>query len=249
MKRHMLFLVLLVGVVAACTPQNEIELTLVAQNVALNTQIAAVRETATVDADRLQVTMEYMNTLVAQAQEQRSQLQATLIARGTDASAIGVDITPGAPLPTPLPAADGVPDPAALVTPAPGDVAVTPFGADAAAAPSAASGLANIVTSTGVGNDDCAVGATSTFSTSSDRVYVVARAFNIQPGTTILSRWYREGQQVVTHDFVPDFAIEDACIWFFIDQTDATFTPGSWAVDLEINGAVVGPSTPFTISE
>ena len=249
MNRMLLTLGLLAALAAACTPQNEIELTLVAQNVALNTQIAAVRQTATVDADRLQVTVEYMNTLVAQAQEQRSQLQATLIARGADPAAVGVNITPLALQTTPLPAAEAASAPGAVVVPppAPGDVPVTPFSAENAPVTSAAPTLANIVTATGVGQDDCAVGVTSVFSASSERIYVVATAYNIQPGTLILSRWFQEGRQVVTHDFTPNFQINDACIWFFIDQTDAPFTPGNWAVDLEINGAVVGPSTRFSV--
>lgn len=246
MNRMLLALGLLAALVAACIPQNEVELTLVAQNVSLNTQIAAVRQTATIEADRLQVTVEYMNTLVAQAQEQRSQLQATLIARGADPAAIGVNITPLAPQPSPLPPADAV---SAVVVPppAPGDVPVTPFGGAGAPVTNTAPALANIVMATGVGQDDCAVGVTSVFSTTSERIYVVATAYNIQPGTLILSRWFQEGRQVVTHDFTPDFPINDACIWFFIDQTDVPFTPGNWAVDLEINGAVVGPSTRFTI--
>ncbi len=243
MERKLLAIGLLAALAAACTPQNEIELTLVAQNVSLNTQIAAVRQTATVDADRLQVTVEYMNTLVAQAQEQRSQLQATLIARGADPAAVGANITPAAPV-APLPAATA----ASAPTTAPGDVPVTPPGA-ASTATSAAPTLANIVTAASVGNDDCATEITSAFSAASSRIYVVATAYNIQPGTLILSRWYREGQQIITHDFTPDFEINDACIWFFIDQTDIPFTPGSWGVDLEINGAVVGPSTPFTVTE
>lgn len=251
MTRKLIALGLLAALAAACVPQNEIELTLVAQNVSLNTQIAAVRETATVDADRLQVTVEYMNTLVAQAQEQRSQLQATLIARGADPAEVGANITPAVPQPTPLPAAGAADAAGAAVVPppAPGDVPVTPFGAESAPDGTAAPTLANIVTAANVGSDDCAVGVTSTFSASSDRIYVVATAYNIQPGTLIVSRWYREGQQIVTHDFTPNFEINDACIWFFIDQTDAAFTPGSWGVDLEINGAVVGPSTRFTIAE
>lgn len=246
MKRKLIVAGLLAALAAACTPQNEIELTLVAQNVSLNTQIAAVRQTATVDADRLQVTVEYMNTLVAQAQEQRSQLQATLIARGADPAAVGANITPAAPL-TPLPAADAG-SANAVPTSAPGDVPVTPPGANVTAT-SAAPTLANIVTAANVGADDCAAGVVSTFSASSSRIYIVATAYNIQPGTTILSRWFQNGQQVVSHDFTPDFEINDACIWFFIDQTDVPFTPGAWTVDLEINGAVVGPSTQFTITE
>jgi hypothetical protein len=188
---------------------------------------------------------------MAQAQEQRGQLQATLIARGADPAAVGANITPVAPV-TPLPdaAADAASTTGGAVVPtsAPGDVPITPPGADLTPT-SGAPALANIVTAANVGSDDCAAGVTSTFSASSDRIYVVATAFNIPPGTSIVSRWFQNGQQVISHDFTPDFDINDACIWFFIDQTDVAFTPGSWSVDLEINGVVTGPSTTFTIAE
>jgi len=235
--------------VAACRPQNEIELTLVAQNVDLQTQIAAVYETATVDADQLQITLEYMNTQVAQSQEQNNDLRATLVARGTESGAITnpdpQSFTPSADNPDPQPTAS-----AAEGTPMPGQTsggqsAATPTAAEESAQPS----LTNIVMSTDVGPDDCAQGVTTTFSTSTEQIYVVATANNITPGTTLVSRWFREGESVVTYDFTPDFAIDGNCIWFFIDQADTEFIPGTWSVQLEVDGAEAGAPATFTIIE
>jgi hypothetical protein len=226
-------------VIAACTPQNEVELTLVAQNVALRTQIAAVYETATIDADRLQVTIEYMNTLVARAQEQRGQLQATLVAQGGGSAPVA---TVAAGSPAPLQLTPNTTD--VLVTPNP---QITP--AETPTPPPGVPTLTNIVMSPDVGADDCATQPTTTFSaTNTSEIYVVATANNITPGTNLLSRWNIAGATIV-HDFTPDFEIDGNCIWFFIDQSEAEFLPGTWNVALEINGTPVGQPVQFTITE
>lgn len=254
MKRKTLILAALLAVlVAACRPQNEVELTLVAQNVDLKTQIAAIYETATVDADQLQITLEYMNTQVAQAQGQNNDLRATLVARGTEPAAItNPQAQPFTPASTAAANSTLPADPQSAGTPVPGQttggqptIPPTPTEATEGSQPA----LTGIVMSTGVGDDDCAQGVTSTFTTSTQEIYVVATASNITPGTTLLSRWFRESEQVVTHDFTPDFNIDGNCIWFFMDQADAQFTPGTWSVQLEVNGAVAGAPVTFTITE
>jgi hypothetical protein len=102
------------------------------------------------------------------------------------------------------------------------------------------------VTAEAVDDNDCAVNPTSSFSTATEQIYVVAVAAGLQPGSTIVtSRWRQEGTEVVTFDFNPEFS--EGCLWFFIDQTDITFTPGNWSVELEINGGLVGAPLPFTI--
>ncbi len=219
---------------AACARDDKVELTLVATQVALNTQIAAIRQTATVGAERIQVTVEYMATQVRSAEVQNDQLRATLVSRGIDPQTF-TNIDPLSITPVP-----GVTNNAAqpeatfeaipLITPTPGDGPT----------------LTNIVMSENVGDDDCAVGPTSTFTTSAQQIYIVATALNIQPGTAIVSRWQIGGQEIV-HDFTPDFEIDQNCIWFFIDQVDTAFTPGNWNVQLEINGSPVG-TVNFSIS-
>lgn len=234
-------------VVSACARQNEIELTLAAQNATLREQMTDVFGTATIEADRLQVTLEYMGTRVRQAELQNEQLRATLVARGTDPAAIG-NLDPNAV--TLIPTSGTGNFPPGGITPAPDaqqaqgqsnpTVVVTPGTSNQPT-------LSNIVMASGVGSDDCAVNTTSTFSSTDPEIYVVATAINIQPGMQIASRWRVGGNEIV-HDFTPNFAINGNCIWFFIDQADTPFTPGNWNVQLEINGTPVGSPVQFSIS-
>ena len=212
-------------VLVGCQRQNQVELTLVAQNISLQTQIAAVQATATVDTERLQITVDYMNTLVGRAENQSSQLQATQSARTTQ--------TDNQAVATPY------------LTPNPGDL-VTPQ--ETPVADNGQSALVDITMAPGVGDNDCAVNPTSEFSTSSDSIYVVATALNIQAGTHIAARFSIAGQEI-SHDFTPDFDINGNCVWFYIDQTDLPFTAGTWSVTLELNGIAVSAPIPFSITE
>jgi hypothetical protein len=240
------FIILLL---AACSGPSNVEQTLVAENQSLSTQIADIRATATVAADRLQITQEYVQTEVSHVDDQNLNLVATLIERGTPTEAIG-GITPFT-APNPLPT-----QPADAVLPALTEEAVTqntnPQGTPEASTPASTATVAgpprlsNIVTAEAVDANDCAVNPTSTFSTGTEQIYVVAVAAALQPGSTVVtSRWRQEGTEVVTFDFSPEFG--EGCLWFFIDQTDITFTPGNWSVELEINGGLVGAPLPFTI--
>ena len=231
---------------AACSGQSSVEQTLVAENQMLSTQIADVRNTATVEADRLLITLEYVQTEVRHVDDQYLNLVATLVERGTPAEAIG-GITPlaatSAP-PTPPAPPPGVTQEAAVQNNPPLTVeAATPvFTATVAGPPR----LSNIVTAEGIDENDCAVNPTSTFRSDAEAIYVVAVAANLQPGTTyVTSRWRQEGTEVATFDFNPDFT--EGCLWFFIDQTDVIFTPGNYSVELENNGGLVGAPVPFTI--
>ncbi len=234
---------------AACSGPSSVEQTLVAENQNLGTQLADIRGTATVEADRLQITLEYVQTEVRHVDDQNLNLVATLIERGTPTEAIG-GITPFAapnPLPTqpaetPLPALTE--EAAAQNTnPQGAPEAIIPASTVTVAGPPR---LSNIVTAEGVDDNDCAVNPTSTFSTATEQIYVVAIAASLQPGITVVtSRWRQEGTEVVTFDFNPEFS--EGCLWFFIDQTDIAFTPGNWSVELEINGGPVGAPLPFTI--
>jgi hypothetical protein len=99
-----------------------------------------------------------------------------------------------------------------------------------------------------VSDNDCAAGIQSQFDSTADRIYVVATAVNIRAGMRLESIWTQGGVEVVRHDFTPEFEINGNCIWFFVDQTDFVFTPGSYAVQLTIDGAASGPPLSFTIS-
>ena len=108
--------------------------------------------------------------------------------------------------------------------------------------------LSDVVTSTGVRNDDCASNPTNQFESNADSIYVVATAHNIPSGTTLVSRWRRDGSELVVLDFTPDYDIDNACIWFFIDQTDTPFTPGNWDVTLQVGG-ITAATVSFTVVE
>lgn len=234
-------IILIALVVTACQRQNEVELTLVAQNLSLETQIAAIRETATVDAERIQITVDYMGTLVGRVEEQRFQMEATLSARNIPADG---NLNNADPLTTPFPTPGGPVENTVEGTPATPlpEQAVTPT--EVATEPM----LQNIVMSSSVGSDDCANGVTSSFTTDTVEIYVVANAINIPAGTNIAARFSVAGQEI-RHDFTPDFNIDNNCVWFFIDQTDLTFQAGNWSVQLELNGEPVGGVVPFTITE
>lgn len=222
----------------ACQRQNEVELTLVAQKVSLETQIAEVRQTATVDSERLQITVEYMGTLVSRVEQQRFELQATQMERtqlpASDSAA------QQAPIITPFPPPDGTinPDTETQIneTPVP-EVTVdnVPM-------------LQDIVMAASVANNDCAATVTNSFTISSQQIYVVATANNITPGTEIAARFAIAGQEI-RHDFTPDFEINGNCVWFYIDQSEVEFRAGNWSVQLELNGAPAGAAIPFTITE
>jgi hypothetical protein len=235
---RMILILLAALVLAACQRQNEIQLTLIAQNATLQSEIEAVRQTATVDAERLQITVAYAGTLVGRAEEQRAQLQATLVARGADPASLGnVQV----PLNTPFPMPGGTPDPANAAVPTiAGDVVVTP---EAPAQPA----LTNVVMASGVGSDDCALNPTNNFVSSIGEIYVVATGENITAGTNIAARFSVAGTEI-RHDFTPDFDIDGACIWFFIDEADLEFRPGTWSVTLELNGVSATSPIPFTIT-
>ena len=232
---------LLVGLAAACASVSPAERTLETENEMLATQVADMRATATIAADRLRITIEYGQTAVGQARRQNEMLAATVAALGGDVGSV----RPGAALPTPsLAALDVAAAPAPGGTP-PAALAQPPLTPTTPPPPS----LYNLVTAEGVGPNDCALAAVSQFSTAAQRIYVVATAANIAPGTRLASRWFRDGAEVIRHEFRPDFAIQQACVWFFIDPTETPFTPGSWSVQLEIENTPAGAPVTFTIVE
>ncbi len=216
----------------ACQRQNAVELTLVARSLNLETQIVALRETATVGSERLQVTVEYMATRAEFARRQRQGLEATLVARGSPA--------PGSVIPTGTP----FPLPGTTLPFAP-TVAVAPSRTPLAFAPGQAA-LTDVVMSAFVRNDDCASDPGNQFDTSSARIYIVARAYNIRAGTLIAARFAIAGQEVL-HEWRPNTRINGNCIWFFVDQSDLLFVAGTWSVRLEIDEVPASDAITFTI--
>lgn len=236
------------------------------QNEQAQTQIAAVRATATINADRMLITLESAQTAVANVDLQSTRIASTLIAGGmafVDASAItpvastqeesvatstpGAQIanpllTPGAPVVNSGGAAQG--DSALIPTTpnAPDDQATEDIQAD----PNAPN-LTDIRLTDAIGADDCPVSATNSFSSSTTEIYVTAVGNNIPASATLDSIWYLEGTQVQDYSWSPGFAVDGVCIWFRLPSSEVAFTPGNWSVELMIDGVAAG-ALDFTMT-
>ncbi|MBL8157050.1 MAG: hypothetical protein JNM70_22950 [Anaerolineae bacterium] len=241
---------LLMGIaalLAACGP-GTVDATLVAEHDALSTQIVDLRGTATVLFDQLALTSEFAGTSVARERRRNLELIATLQSVGLDPTALAQVSPQPLPQSTPTPLPQAQPG---AITPVPVTNAAPPVGGDVII-PTATMGaptVFNVMTAETVGENDCAIGQMSSFSSSAERIYVSATAANIPAGIVLGSQWFDAANTLlVSHDFTPDFEILDNCIWFYVDQTDFAFAPGNYAVQLTINGAAAGPLVPFTIT-
>lgn len=234
------------------------------QNELAQTQIAAVRATATVNADRMLITLESAQTAVGNVNLQSTRIASTLIAGGmafVDTS----DITPVI-LPT-QPGAENSPVPMIanpLLTPgapqvnnqgaAQSNSALVPLTPSQQLAPQATQApadpnspsLTNITVTTQVGSDDCPVNPANQFDASATEIYVTAVGNNIPANATLNSVWRLEGTQVQDYSWTPGFAVNGACIWFLLPASEVQFTPGNWSVELQINGVSAG-TLQFTI--
>lgn len=216
----------------ACQRQNVVELTRVARGVYLETQIAAVRETATVDSERLQVTLEYMATRVEVIRRQYQGMSSTLVARGSPAPG-RADLATATPFPQPddaLSAARVAPA-AGRTAPAPGQVV---FG--------------DVVMAASVRADDCADERRVDFQTDSERIYIVATAYNLRAGARLAARFVIAGREIL-HEWRPAARIDGNCIWFFIDQSDLPFVTGTWSARLELDGQPASETLSFDIRD
>ena len=98
LKLTMLASVLVALFVGACGPivgPTAQEMTLQAQNDGLGTQIAQLQTTATVEVDRMMITVEHAQTEVSGVQAQRNAMRATAVARGTESSFFDISIPSG----------------------------------------------------------------------------------------------------------------------------------------------------------
>lgn len=244
------FAVFCLVVLGACAGNDE-ERTIRDNHAIASTQIESLRTTATVQTARIAITIDYLGTEVSLRTTQSQFLQATLVERGTPealveefkrsalANIIPMNAQPqgenanNAPAPTS--------PPVTLLAP----IAPPP----ATDIPANAPRLENVVTSTGVGADDCANNVTNTFTTNTPEIYVVAVAVNVPRHTAIASRWFLRNQQVLRFEFTPNFDIARACIWFYIDQNDIRFEAGAWSVVLDFNNTPAIAPVTFTMVE
>jgi len=244
---------------SACGVSGADQQTMVAYNTLASTQRSVFYLTATADAERGFITLDAIQDSIDRALVQRQFMLSTLEARGIDTSQL-----PQIRTPTPVTLVPNVPlAPTATSTLTGGDVALPtsvivtplvispmPFVAQPVqqtALPN--SPLRDIVMSQGVGDDDCAVGVTNTFSVNTTEIYVVARAIGVQSGTNLGARWATaDGTELVRFEFIPDFTIENACIWFFANSTDFPFVAGGYTVLLEVNAVPASAPVAFTLT-
>lgn len=259
------------GLLIGCT-DNSAQSTLEANHRQVGTQVAELRLTATVQAARARTTVDFILTRSSAAATQSQFLEATLIATGFLPEMLSyfrqrqLEARPTATLtPTPdafaSPQSDRSSDDNVLFqldeSPTPTLPAVSPFAPNVPARPTqtlvnniTSNNLQNPVTATGVGNDDCAIGVTSQFSTGSAEIYIVAEAVDVGNGDVIEARWFRDAEAIgPVYSFAPDFEIERACIWFFVDPSDFEFIAGQYSVDLLLNGEPAISPVPFSIGQ
>ncbi len=244
------FFPLLSGILAlvgtACDGASSTQQTLSASNATLGTEAMLLYSTATVNAARLRVTQDFAAQEVARLNTQQARIIATMVDRG-----IRVDNLPGASTAPPATqTADAQSAPRIGVTPlvpTSPPVQVTRVTTPASTPIGNGPALINVVTAQGVLDNDCASSAVTQFASSTGEIYVVATALNIPNGTSIGSRWLRDGSELWSFSLEFGF-IDEACIWFFATQEDFPFVPGPYSVQLDINGQVVA-QTDFTITD
>lgn len=244
---------------AACGTTSVEQQTLTAHDAYMATALNNIHQTATSQAERLQITLESAEQRIERISTQGGQMIATLEERGFTINQTPEPLTPTPNLNNPNPTRPpligvnnlATSNPNASPTP----VRVTPF-QTATPIPKATSAivadvpqiLREIVLASSVGNDDCAINPTNTFTPQTEEIYIVAHAVELPDGTTLTTRWLRGTDELVVFDYTYDF-VEDACVWFFADQTDFEFTPGSYSIVIEVNGLTFGEPVPFTISD
>ena len=249
---------LLVLLLAACGTTGSEQQTLVAFDNSLETERAVVAETATADMESLLFTLDYSALQLTREQDRQSNLRSTLEQRD-----IVVQLPPTlTPSPSPSSTLTSTPtnpnQPQATIPPT--AVIVTPFRPSDTPSPNTATprptvmtvvtNIRNVMMAEGVGEDDCATARMLEFSTDITEIYVVAQAFDIIPGMRITSQWRdASGELLAEFDFVPDFAINSECIWFYAEPSDFDFIPGSYTVTLLVNGEDQNATTTFQIVE
>jgi hypothetical protein len=256
--RRLFLVILMFGAaqaLSACnffSPPADLQTENLANEIA-NTEIAAVRQSATVNADRLLATVQVAETAIGVMQQQGTRIAATLVAAGMpiiDTSAI----TPIAP--TFDPVAISSPN-AGFVTPVAGGEGAAranitiqnpPTPTPIASADPTIPRLSNIQLAEQIGVDDCPLGVSTNFSSAAAHIYATAIAHNLTPAHTVTAVWTRDGQQIVTYEWSPNFDIAQGCIWFDLPSAAVEFVPGNWSVQLALDGTPAGAPVNFTIT-
>ncbi len=106
----------------------------------------------------------------------------------------------------------------------------------------------DVVTAAGIGSGNSPQQVRDEFSSNNDSIiYVVADVERIDAGTTVFSRWSRDGE---VFEDSPTITAEqdytDTYLEFHIEPVSGGFEPGDYTVQLYVNGNP-GPSTTFTV--
>jgi len=244
--------VVLTIVMVACGNTSNEQQTLDAFGTDFNSRMDNLHATATVGIEEIVITVEHVGTDIARARERQEDMLFTLESRGVDISILPGAMTPvqaapvdGTAAPTPSTESVNVVATAPPVTPAGASVQMTPMTPTETVTDSL---LSDITLSTAVGDDDCATNATNRFTPSTQEIYIVATARDVPADTTLTTVWLREAEEVARYDFTYE-TIEEACIWFFVDQTDFLFTPGAYSVQFFRDGEPESAPLPFTIAD
>lgn len=221
---------------AACAPpdpESPIQLT----SDGLETQIAAIRRSATVAAERMQITVVGARSQLEQVYNNYNALRGTLTARGYDPSAIRPPTT----------AVANAPPPESSNTPT---LAITPPATRTTSQPNAtrsAPSLSDFRIGLEIGSDDCVAVPIPSLAADVPAIYASARAQNLPADAELRTRWFTAGAERSVLTYSPDFAIADNCVWFFIEPSDTPFVPGVWEVIWELE-SVAQPRQSFTIT-
>ncbi len=235
----------------ACRTADQ-SLTATADFHAAATQLKQIHSTATVARARLQTTLDFVGTRVAQIEQSGAFLRSNLSALGTDSAFIDASLRQLRDSPPELGAAQAEATSTAAASAAlePDVAAAQPLTASPpppSAAPALGPRLEEPVLTSGVNSQDCPIDINPVFNPASTAIYVVARAFEIPAGATFSSSWRYRGEEVAAHSFTTENSINDNCIWFYIDQTDVVFTAGRWTVQISLDSRALIPLLPFEI--
>ncbi len=220
-------------------------------------ELDSLRATATVRRARMQTTLDYVGTRVGQADAAANFLFNNFSELGTATDFIATSISQieagpnGATAPAPTQAAQ--PEALSLVTPIapPSPVPIASPTSDASPAPGATDSgprLENIVLASGVDSSGCASNREPRFTPASSEIYVVLKAYNIPPGAVFSASWRHPSGESKQFDYQPNYVNNGDCIWFYIDQTDLSFTVGAWSVEIRVDGNALAPPLEFQIA-
>lgn len=246
MKLLAIFLLLLL---AACS-NNEALQTLENNHAIAGTQVVELQVSATVLAARGQTTLEFNQTAAALAATQSQYLEATLIQEGVVPESIATErsrILGGDFVPQPNTTSEAPPTATLVINSASLPVATSPTAPSDNPQPR----LENPQLATGTDANGCAIGSTTQFTTTTPEIYIVAVARDI-PAYSILfeARWFRDNETIgPVYSFQPDYAIEQECIWFFVDPSDFAFEAGNYSVVIDMQGIAGFAPLGFTISD